>query len=202
MSKTLKYPVITIGREYCAYGRTVAAALSERLGIPYYDKDFIRQTVIESGFSEDDVKEEGETMTGFSKLLDDFLNTTASYPSSYDRIFEAQSDVILELAQTPCIIVGRCANHVLDKHNIESFHIFLYADLPHRMKRAAELHPDLDEEHLKKVIKKQDTLRQTYYKNYTGEDIRYFNNYNICIDTGKIGIDQTVDLLAELLTAR
>ena len=46
--ENLKFPVITIGREYCAYGRTIAGMLSERLGIPYYDKDFVKKTVIES----------------------------------------------------------------------------------------------------------------------------------------------------------
>ena len=61
------------------------------------------------------------------------------YSSSYDGIFAAESKVILELSQEPCIIVGRSANHVLTEAGIPAFHVFLYADLDKRIQRAAEL---------------------------------------------------------------
>ncbi|MCR5784209.1 MAG: cytidylate kinase-like family protein [Eubacterium sp.] len=199
MNKQLLCPVITIGREYCAYGRTIAAALSERLGIPYYDKDFVDKTVIESGFSAEDVLAESETMSGLSKFLDAMLNPTASYTSSFDRIFEAQKDVVLDLAKNPCILVGRCANDILIKENIKCYNIFLYADLDFRMKRGQELHPDMDDEHLEKYIKKLDHLRATYYKKYTGKDIRYFENYDICLDVGAIGVDKSIDVLESII---
>ncbi len=51
MARELKYQVITIGREYGAYGKTLGAALSEALGIPYYDKDLMRKVAEESGYS-------------------------------------------------------------------------------------------------------------------------------------------------------
>ena len=38
------YPVITISREFGAGGHSIAKVLSERLGIPYYDKDFVKET--------------------------------------------------------------------------------------------------------------------------------------------------------------
>ncbi len=202
MSEALKYPIITIGREYCAYGRTIAAELSKRLGIPFYDKDFVQRTVIESGFEEEEVLKEGEHMTSFSRFLDDFLNGTAAYTSSFDRIYEAQKEVIVKLAQEgPCIIVGRCADHVLEENQIPSFHVFLYANLDFRLERAAELHPGKTKDQLKKIVKKQDELREIYYKHYTKEDIRYYKNYNICLDTGKIGVDNCVDLLENLIRA-
>lgn len=34
-----KYPVITISREFGAGGHSIARVVSERLGIPYYDRD-------------------------------------------------------------------------------------------------------------------------------------------------------------------
>ena len=52
MNAVKKYPVITISREYGALGRTLAAELSERLGIPYYDKDFVKKAADESGYAE------------------------------------------------------------------------------------------------------------------------------------------------------
>ena len=54
------YPVITISREFGAGGHSIAKVLSERLGIPYYDKDFVKETASRSGYSEEDIEREGE----------------------------------------------------------------------------------------------------------------------------------------------
>lgn len=196
----LTYPVITIGREYCAYGRTIAKALSEKLGIPYYDQDFVRKTVEESGYSADEINAEGEQMTNLSLFLDNMLGATAAYTSPFDKIYEAQKNVILDLAKNPCIIIGRCSDHILKEHNIPSFHIFLFADPEFRLPRAAELNPGKSEEQLRKLMKKTDDLRATYYKHYTGEDIHDYNNYDICLDVGKMGVDKCVKILTEILT--
>jgi hypothetical protein len=59
-----KCPVITITREYGALGRTLAAALSERLGIPYYDRDFVRKTAEVSGYGVEDIEREGKPSFG------------------------------------------------------------------------------------------------------------------------------------------
>ncbi len=194
-----KYPVITISREYAAYGRTIAAALSERLGIPFYDKDFVKETVKQSGFSEEDVEQAGEDLSRRSKLMNTLLATT--YTSSHDAIFKAQREVVLKLAQEPCIIVGRCADHILREEGVDSFDIFLFADLEHRIVRAAQLEENkgLDVQDIKKIIAKKDARRSAYYKQYTGKEMGYYQNYNICLDTGRIGIDKCVDLLCEIL---
>ncbi len=55
-----KYSIITIGREYCAGGTSVAERLSEKLGIPWYDRDFAALTAKNSGYSFDEILEEGE----------------------------------------------------------------------------------------------------------------------------------------------
>ena len=116
--------IITISREYGAGGRTVARGLAQELGIEYYDIDFVRMTAKLSGYSEDDIRREGEDMSGGRKFINQFLSTNA-YNSSYDAIFEAQREVILDLAKKPCIIVGRCSNMILREEGIDSFDIFL-----------------------------------------------------------------------------
>ena len=63
----MSHRVITISREYAAYGRTVAAALSKELGIEYYDKDFVKKTAEESGFDVELVEKEGESLSHATK---------------------------------------------------------------------------------------------------------------------------------------
>lgn len=191
--------VITISRQYAAYGRTVASALAKNLGLEFYDRDFVKKTVAESGYSQDDIEREGESMSRGSKWLNNFLNGAASYSSSYDGIFNAQRDVILKLAKEPCIIVGRCSDYILKEAKIPAFHIFLYADLDTRLRRAGELNPGKTSEELKKLVEKHDKLRSTYYKYYTGRNMGESSNYTICLDTGTIGVEKCVEILTDLL---
>ena len=190
--------VITISREYGAGGRSVAAGLSKELGIEYYDIDFVRMTAKASGYSEEDIRREGEDMSSGAKWINAFLDNMASYSSSYDAIYEAQREVVLNLAKKPCIIVGRCSNIILREAEIHSFDVFLYADIEYRMKRAAQLGESGNAD-LMKYVEKRDRLRQTYYKTYTKHEMGDYRDYNICLDTGTIGLNRCIDLLARLI---
>lgn len=196
-----KYPIITIARQYAAYGRTIAGALSERLGIPYYDKDFVKKTAEESGYTEEDILKEGESMTRRSKWMNSFLDVGPGfYASDYDGIFNAQRKVIVELSESPCIIVGRCANYVLQSEQIPSFDIYLYADLAFRLKRARELSEFGEKDvNLEKFIINKDIQRKTYYKTYTGRDMEDLKNYNLCLDVGAIGVEKSVEIIENIL---
>ena len=189
--------VITISREYAAYGSTVAKALSKKLGIEYYDKDFVRMTAKASGYSEDDVSREGESLSSRNRFINSFLSTTA-YNSSYDEIFLAQKEVILALAKEPCIMVGRCANMILREAGIKTFDIFLHADHEFRRAHALELNEngkmDID-----KYIDRVDHWRRTYYHAYTGHEMGDSHDYDLTIDIGKIGVERTIDLLISLI---
>ena len=105
-----KYPVITISREFGAGGHSIARVVSERLGIPYYDRDFAKQAAARSGYSQEDIDREGENLSRSARLLDNILNNSAGYFSSHDAIYQAQKELILQFAaEQDCIIIGRCS---------------------------------------------------------------------------------------------
>lgn len=189
--------VITISREYGAYGRSVAKALSQKLGIEYYDVDFVRMTAKKSGYSEEDVSREGESLSTGSKFINSFLSTSA-YNSSYDEIFHSQREVILELAKNSCIMVGRCSNIILREVGVKTFDVFLHADKEFRRKHALELN-EYGKMDVDRYIDRCDHWRKTYYRAYTGHEMGDYHDYDICIDVGKTGVDRTVELLAELI---
>ena len=199
MNAVKKYPVITISREYGALGRTLAAELSERLGIPYHDKDFVKKAADESGYAEEEVKTEGEELKPSSRMLNSILNSAVSYSSSHDAIFKAQKKVVLELAKDPCIIVGRCADHILREAGADVFCIYLYAAVKDRIGRAEELGEN-GSTNIQKYIEKRDLLRRTHYKQYTGCEMGNANNYNICFDTGRINVDTCADVVVDILS--
>ena len=192
-------PVITISREYAAYGRTIAGKLAKELDLPWYDRDFVKKTAEESGYAVEDIKRDGEEMSKGSSLLDKFLGSaTGAYSSSYDGIFYAQSKTIVELSKSPCIIIGRCADHVLKEAGIPSFNVFLYGSLEDRIRHAKEL-GEAGEADLAKYIEKRDSKRRIYYKQYNGHEMGDCKNYNLCIDTGRLGVDKSVKLILDAI---
>ncbi len=198
MAKPNNCPVITISREYGAGGRSVAKGLSELLDIPWYDKDFVKATESMSGFSAEDILREGEELSSRQIFLDTILNSMVSYTSSGDAIFQAQKSEILTLAKEPCIIVGRCANIILQQAGIPSFDVFLYADMEHRLKRAAELNENGTMD-LKKYIENRDELRSIYHKHYTKTELGDYHYYDLILNTGILGYEKCVDIISHAL---
>ena len=203
MSTEKRIPVITINRQYGAGGRTIARGLSEKSGIPWYDKDFVKKTAAESGYSEEDIQAEGEQLSSGSRFLVSILSNSAAYFSSHDGIYQAQRKVILDLAKSPCIIVGRCANFILREEHIPAFSIFLYADEELRIRRAGELKENGGME-LRKYVEKIDAARDIYYRNYTHHDIGDYHLYDLMLNSGRMNTAENVDAIAQMVekTAR
>ena len=133
-----KNTVITIARQYGASGRFTGEVLSKMTGLPFYDRELITMTATKSGFGEDVVERHDERAQ--SSLLYTLAVGSVDYgtpmPLAYnmpmsDKLYIMQSNIIRELAQESCIIVGRCADHVL-RDNKNVIKVFLKAELPVR----------------------------------------------------------------------
>lgn len=178
--------VITISREFGSGGREIGFRLASKLGIPFYDKDIISiaaedNNMEESAFIEFDevVEEIPEYVSGtpFSQIY--------QIPMS-DQVFLMQSKVILQLAEKgPCVIVGRCADRILD----DSFNLFLYADMKKRVERMLALEKGTDAAKMEERIREADRKRKDYYQYYTGSMWGRAQNYHLCLDSGKVGLD-------------
>lgn len=90
----MKFPVITIAREYGAGGRSVASLLAEKLNVPWYDKDFIITTAENSGLSIEQISKDSEEIGDREK----FIDTLIGGGSMHDKVFYAQREVIIDLA--------------------------------------------------------------------------------------------------------
>ncbi len=101
-----KYPVITISREFGAGGHSIARVVSERLGIPYYDRDFAKQAAARSGYSQEDIDREGENLSRSARLLDNILNNSAGYFSSHDVIYQAQKEPSFSSQQNRTVLLS------------------------------------------------------------------------------------------------
>ena len=102
--------VITISRQFGSGGRTIGKELSEKLGIPCYDRELIEKIAEETGYANDYIQQESEYAPGTGGFAYSFLGRGTDGLANADRIWFAQRKVILELASKgSCVIVGRCA---------------------------------------------------------------------------------------------
>ena len=136
--------VITVSREFGSGGRELGVKLADALGIPFYDKELIAMAADDINIAEEAFRRYDEHIVVEDPLDRNFYHAFSDIyqvPMS-DQIFVAQSNVIRRLASHgPCIIVGRCADMVLE----DSINIFVYAKMKNRIRRMMELEPGSDE---------------------------------------------------------
>ena len=187
--------IITISREFGSGGRTVGKKVAEQLGIPCYDSELIQKIAEESGFAENYVKEAGEYTPG--GFLSSALSNRAFGPTNEDILWEIQCRVISELAEKgPCVIVGRCADYILAGRD-NTINVFVYAPREVRVNRIMARH-NLSEAEALKAISTSDKERGNHYFRYTDQKWGKAQNYDVCINSGLMGIEKTAEMLADM----
>ncbi|MDO4834092.1 MAG: cytidylate kinase-like family protein [Bacillota bacterium] len=196
-----KKKVITISREYGSGGRIIGKRLAEKLGVPYYDRDTINERISEeSGFAKEMFSEaEKKAKNSFLYSLSSAMGSGEAGPESLslnERLFLAQFDAIRKIAaEGPCVIVGRCADYIL-RGLPYATNIFIYAEEEDKIRRAVDEY-GIPEDQVKKVMREQDKARANYYSYHTGRKWGEHVNFNLCIDSGYLEIDDIVELIIE-----
>ena len=191
----MKNRVITISREFGSGGSTIGKKVAEKLGIPCYDAEIIQEMAKETGFAPDYVKEAGEYAPG-SFLSAAFSNRMFG-PTNEDILWEHQYKVITELAEKgPCVIVGRCADYIL-RDKADCLKVFIHADMKFRAERIVKVYGER-EQSPEERLRDKDKRRAAYHRFYTNMKWGHAQNYHLTLDSGVIGIDKCVDIIAEL----
>lgn len=195
--------IITIGRQSGSGGREIARKLSEKLGIKCYDKEILEKASKDSGFYPKFLELYDEKPTN-SLLYSLAMGTYNFRPDSKPlmlQIYLAQFNSIKEIAaRESCIIVGRCADYILTGYpNVVS--VFVYGDLVKRSERMA-VEMNLSPEEAEEYVTKTDKGRAGYYNYYTNKKWGKAQSYDLCIDSLKLGIDQSVELISQYINLK
>ena len=195
--------IITISREFGSGGRTIGRMVAEKLGIPFYDKELVEQVALESGFAPTFVEEHGEHSPGKSFFSYAFapqgIPGVMNGLSSADFLWHIQCNVILQLAEKgPCVIVGRNADYIL-KDRKDCIHAYIHADIPFRADRIVRLYGE-SEKSPEARLQEKDKRRRVNYQHYTGRDWGTAQNYDICLNSAKIGIEECADIIIKMAT--
>ena len=203
-----KKVIITIGRQYGSGGAEVGKKLGKKLGLDVYDKEILRMTSNESGIRESyfHLADERAGKNLLYKIVQSMVpeNTNPSLGNdlvSADILFRFQSSVIRKLAQEQsCIFIGRCAEHVLAGAD-NLVRVFISADMSARVERIREK-GYYAEEDIVKNIKRMDKERREYHRYFTGKDWEALDNYDLILNSAKIGTDGCVECIEDYLKVR
>ncbi len=187
--------VITISREFGSGGRTIGKKVAKKLGIPCYDAMLIQKIAEESGYAADYIREEGEYATG-GWLSTVFTDRTMGM-TNQDKLWIIQSRVITELAEkASCVIVGRCADYIL-RDKADCLNVFIHASMEKRAERIVTEYGER-EETPEQRLKEKDKRRAAYHRFYTDMKWGHAQNYHVCLDSGKLGLDKCVEIISRL----
>lgn len=193
--------VITISREFGSGGRSIARMVAERLGYTYYDKALVELIAKESGYSEDFVELRGEDATSKSSFLFNLSRSGGGshdgIPGIADKLYVIQHNTIKRISsEGPCVIVGRCSDYILKDHP-DAFHVLIHAETAFKADRIVSLYGER-EGSPEKRLEEKDKKRQVYYKNFTGRIWGLSKNYDLSLNSGKLGIENCVDVIVSL----
>ena len=200
--------IITIARQYGSGGKTIGQMLANDLGIPFYSREILRLASDDSGireelFNQADEKLSSNPLFGASKKVytgglispesDDFVSS--------ENLFNYQAKVIKELAEKgSCVIVGRCADFVL-KDRADVVSVFVHAPADYCMERAMERN-DMSRKEMEKFIAKTDKYRGDFYHYYTGNVWNDARNYDLCLNSSKLGFEKCVEEIKAYIKVR
>lgn len=195
--------IVTISREYGSGGAVIGKNVAQKLNIPFYDKEIIDMAVNQSGLSRDVVESaEMRAKSALSYTLASALTfpdaMTQETLSLNERLFILQCNIIEEIAEKgAAVIMGSCADYIL-KDNKEVLKIYLYGDLEDRIKRAKNEYGIKDED-AEKMVKAHDKARSNYYNYHTSSKWGNVSNYDLCINTSRLTLEEVSNLIVSFL---
>ena len=198
--------IITVARETGSGGHNITRKLSDALNVPYYDRDLLRRASEVSGINEGLFGQADERI-GFKEMISaaekvytgDILPPDSDDYISTANLFAFQAKIIKELArQESCIILGRCGNYLLN--GVDGvLRVFIHAPLESRAARVASYSLSWSGHEVTRYIRVEDKRRAAYYHYYTGEEWRDAADYDLCLDSEKLGEDGCVERIMQVL---
>lgn len=191
--------VITIAREFGSGGHLLGEMLSKELGIKLYDKEFIHLAAQESGMDEAYIRKNEQSIPSFwlKSVYAQNKNTVEQSMAADDVLFVAESRIVQEVAaKEDCVIVGRCADFVLEGQP-GLIRVFCCAGLDAASQRCVQeygLPVDKAESEIKRVNRK----RMAHYEYYTGRKWDDPHHYDLVVNTSQVSIEEACRMIGEL----
>lgn len=204
----MSHTVITIARQYGSGGKTIGKMLADDLGIHCYNREILRMASDESGISEQLFGQADERLkTSLLYRIAKRVYTGEVIPPdsddfvSNDNLFNYQAKILKQLAEeAPYVAIGRCADYVLKDHD-KVISVFIHAPFDFCLEQAMKKFSKTEDE-MRRYIHKTDKRRGDYYKYYTGQEWYDARNYDLCLNSSKLGFEGCVEAIKAYMKVR
>ena len=190
--------VITVSRQYGCGGRELAEILAKKLNVKLYDRQIVHIAAAKLGIndlSEQDLLDLENTVHPLTLTFMPFHSFGTRMGESSRGMFLSEASVVRKLANDgPCVILGRCADYVLEDMP-NHFSIFVCANDKYREKRGKEVY----EGKTLKELNEENEKRARYYNYYTGKKWGEASNYDLIVNTSNASLDKIVDAIIEYI---
>lgn len=167
--------IVAISREFGSGGRTIGRKLAAELEVPFYDMEIIERIAADGGISEGNAND--------------------------NELWEMEKNIILEFVDRgPCVIVGRCADYIL-RDDPNCVKAFIHASAEKRAKHIVDMYGERKDSPEKR-LREKDKRRKAYYEKKTGLQWGDAKNFDITLNSGVLGINKCVEVLADLYHSR
>lgn len=190
--------IISVGREFGSGGHEIAQKLSEIYKIPLYDHNLLDEVAAERNLNHADLKEFDESKRNklFSRTVKGLTNSPAH------NVANLQFDYIREKAKNgeSFVIVGRCSETVLKEYPY-MVSLFILGDPEVKAERIMKLY-NKSKSAAKDFMKEKDSKRKAYHNSHCEGKWGDSRNYDLSINSSKLGIDESVRIITEYINAR
>ena len=197
----MKCRYITIEREYGSGGTRIANTLAEACGIPCYGHEILEEVAREHHVTVEELERHEEKSTGSFLYTVFLMSRTQSADSDLvteegHLFLEEQKQIRKMAVGGPAVFLGHCAAEAL-KDQPGLIRVFIRCDGEEKKKRMQEDY-QLPPEKMESTRKFFDRKRAAYYKANTSRDWRDPENYDIVLDSSRLGIEGCVAVLKGL----
>ena len=190
--------IIALGREFGSGGHEIARRLAERFSLPLLEENMLRQIAEEKGLDPEHLKryDESPKTRVFYRTVNGFSNAPE------DGIAQMQFDYLRERAKAgeSFLVVGRCAEEILKEYP-GLISIFVLADQQFKVRRTMA-RGSISEAEALDLMARRDKRRRSYHNQYCTGKWGDSRGYDLCINSPKLGIQGTVELLEQYIRAR
>jgi cytidylate kinase len=204
-------PVITVSRQFGSGGSEVAERIARALGWKLYDNAVVeevasrlRMTPAEVSAREERVPSLVERMAtamalGVPEMMP-MVGDLAAQPSEERMVMMTRRVIEDAVRAGPAVLVGRGAQWMLAART-DALHVFCYAPHEELVRYAVDVLGVPFAEAGRKVTD-MNHQREAYVKQYFKRDWRDLSNYDICVNTARLGLDGAAELVTRVARAR
>ncbi len=192
---------ITIEREYGSGGTKIARRLSEECGVPCYGQEILEAVSKNFKVPVEQIQKYEETVSN-SFLYTTFMlgrahEGNADMLSQEGHLFVAEQKEIRNLAAAgSAIFIGHCASEALKDKKVMK--VFIRCSDEEEKKKRIEEDYGIQPANVESTCKRFDNKRSRYYYANTTQKWEDLRNYDIVLDSAKLGIDECVEMLKGL----